>query len=755
MGENSAVDSAGEGPEALLDRYRSPERYTAFLAGPTQAGPTKAGPESPRVLGGVAAELADALTSDDADAAEAGATGGPATVDGPDERPDPADARTDRHADRSCGLVVGGGLDVALATPLAACALAEHFVFRRVGGTSAAAVTAAAVATAELGRSAPATGTASAGFAGLADVVGWLTAKGGEGREGGDGEGDGGLPRLARLFPPADDAATLHRLATAVLRPGGGRGRGLRAAAAVLAGLDVGARRVVTLLWAGAVLGSAGVIVALWRSSQVSGWLLPFVAVPLVVTFALAAAAGTALLGGQVLRRAGRDALETDGWGLVSGSAEGSGPVAAAGADDVPPLFAWVADRLDDLAGVPAGDGHAERYALTFGDLWLGRVGRRTAADVRLLRRAAVRPELRAVDLVLTASDLSAGRGFLLPFGTAERPGQLVTTGYLFCRTCLIGVLPARVADQLVLLSPGAPAIAASCPRHPDQPLHRLPEPWDVPVVLAVRLAASVPGLLRAVPLHRADDGSGPRTHWFCDGAVTGGLPPGYLDVPLPSRPTFSFGPATGDEAVLVPDQDDSAPVSPWRPVRGAGGLAGAVVGAALGGRALLRAQAPARRGGTALLGGLLGDGPDGLRGTAGPGVFRTRADVLRLAAAGHRAGTALRERFTAADDGSAVHGRLDRYRWVRLRTALGRWREESLALGVQGPLYTDLALGYRVPAGLASWFDPPLDAGSADPAWGDALAAMTHLRSLADGGVLDWDTDWGAAPSDPHDALG
>jgi len=31
----------------------------------------------------------------------------------------------------------------------------------------------------------------------------------------------------------------------------------------------------------------------------------------------------------------------------------------------------------------------------------------------------------------------------------------------------------------------------------------------------------------------------------------------------------------------------------------------------------------------------------------------------------------------------------------------------------------------------------------------------VTHLRSLADGGVLDWDTDWGAAPPDAHDRLG
>jgi hypothetical protein len=35
-------------------------------------------------------------------------------------------------------------------------------------------------------------------------------------------------------------------------------------------------------------------------------------------------------------------------------------------------------------------------------------------------------------------------------------------------------------------------------------------------------------------------------------------------------------------------------------------------------------------------------------------------------------------------------------------------------------------------------------------PAQPDALAALTHLRALTDGGVLDWDTDYGAPPRDP-----
>src|SRR4051812_30409256 len=86
----------------------------------------------------------------------------------------------------SADLTMRGGNAAGLVYPLAACALAEHYVFRRVGGSGSGAVAAAATAAAELGRGAPdraestsrdpeqdggAPGVAP-GFGGLAELVG-------------------------------------------------------------------------------------------------------------------------------------------------------------------------------------------------------------------------------------------------------------------------------------------------------------------------------------------------------------------------------------------------------------------------------------------------------------------------------------------------------------------------------------------------------------------------------------------------------
>jgi hypothetical protein len=101
----------------------------------------------------------------------------------------------------------------------------------------------------------------------------------------------------------------------------------------------------------------------------------------------------------------------------------------------LPPLVTWLADLVDDLAGLTRDQ---DRRALTFGDLWLGRTERRDGDD-ELLRRASADPEQRVVDLRLVAGDLTRGRPVRLP------PGP----GWLFCVACLRGGVPGRAVDQL------------------------------------------------------------------------------------------------------------------------------------------------------------------------------------------------------------------------------------------------------------------------------------------------------------------
>src|SRR5262249_26374028 len=130
----------------------------------------------------------------------------------------------------------------------------------------------------------------------------------------------------------------------------------------------------------------------------------------------------------------------------------------------LPPLVSWLADRLDDLAGGPARDRHP---APTFGGLWPGPPHHRSLRDAAPRRRAAVDPELRAIDLVLATTNLAQRRPYRLPFGPAEAGPAAGRQTFLFCEACLEAVLPQRVVVQMVKSSPGAET-EHRCPRHRD-----------------------------------------------------------------------------------------------------------------------------------------------------------------------------------------------------------------------------------------------------------------------------------------------
>ena len=667
---------------------------------------------------------------------------------------------------RSCDVTMRGGAAAALTYPLAACALAEHYLLRRVGGAGVAALTATAVAAAELGRTAPplpdeAGGLVGPGYGGLAGAVAWLAAPGAD--------------HPARLVQPSAPLRAPFRLLVALSR---GRRRGPAVAAALAGVPGRGARVAVTLVWLGVLAGCAGFVAVLLRSAA-APWVVTVVAVALVATVILAGAA--AHLAGAVLGLSGllRERAEAEHYGLVPGVPlvdPGPPPGRAselldrvAGvprAGGVPPLVTWLAEVVDDLAAVPqqgpglldeAGLGESptqqSRRALTFGDLWLRRTTR-VRGDRDLLERAAADPELRAVDLRLVTTDVTTGRPLELPLGL---------TGWSFCPACLAGVLPTRVVEQLQAAAPRADG--AACPRH-GVPLRPLPPPAQVPIVLAARLAAAVPGLLRATPLYRAAapeavaevrdpfggwrgrpaaaSPDGVATHWFCD-AGAGDAAVRMFDVPLPRWPTVGLAvvPVAADDAadgawVEVAENGTAPGPSLVAPPVGAWGFVRAVLGARAGWRDRVELARPGARGRLGVV----------RMGVTRGGLVPDAGGVLRLALRGHHAGRELRARFTGRDGDIGAQTGTDRYRWIRLRSVLREYRQLSLSVSARLPLFTDLAASYRVPAPVAEWFTPPVRSGRVDPAWADAVAALTHLRALTDDGVLDWDTDYGAPPS-------
>src|SRR3954453_5461601 len=339
----------------------------------------------------------------------------------------------------SCDLTVSGGLSTAIATPLAACALAERYVLRRVGGAGVAALAATAVAAAAHARATGATASGGQddqilppGYPRLARVTGWLAGDHDEGATAADAErgeeGRGSAPadqwRIARLLQPSPDLRGVHRLLVAATRPRLGAGRRAGAVAVAAAGLPQGlAALVAGVVWAGLVFVWIGVTIALLRSPTVAGWVVALLTPGLLVTVVLAGLAATGVAALVTLRRLVVAEAGHAFFGVVPGVPVGSkdagrtGPTPLdrlAGVPDPagpPPLPSWFTDLVDDVAGIPAGDD--DRHALMFGDLWLGRAA--TDADLDQLRRAAADLEHRVLDLRLVGTDVTRGRSVGLP----------------------------------------------------------------------------------------------------------------------------------------------------------------------------------------------------------------------------------------------------------------------------------------------------------------------------------------------------
>lgn len=710
------------------------------------------------------------------------------------------------YADRSCDLTMRGGTTSGVVYPLAVCALADHYVIRSVGGASAGAIAAAASAAAEYGRLKPEPKSSDPhrvrpGFAGLAQLVQWLIS------------GDGGDRwRLTQLFQPHRSLHRVYRLAAAMMQKlaSTGRDRYTAGLVALLSAVTTPARLALIVLFAawmaapiaqhaalpprrwndssltiavGAVVLMLlitmwvltlvyarlkqfslvlflpvvpwAVALTIWgvsagNSATASGWLVAVAAALfawLLVTFAVFAATLAVYLRASWPVIVG---AEKYGYGLVPGAAsyapnrldQVAGMARSTG---VPPLSIWLADRFDDLAGLtPGPDGRHER-ALTFGDLWLGpdvpAAGVEQRAKLGLLARE---PAHRVINLALMGTDLTSGKAYQLPF----QPASCDDERWQFCERCLDGVLPERVIEQLK--RPGSdqaelePTVWA-CARHRDVRLRWMPEPWDTPVIVAARISLALPGLISAVPLHKQG-----RVHWLSDGGITSNFPIHFFDALLPKWPTFGLnlehhdGAVEEDDEVFLSKQDSSRPVEQWTEVgRGVDAFAGRIFETFLGWRDTMQAALPGFRGRIAHVRQTSGEG--------GTNLFMAPETIAALALRGHRAGAALKHRFTAPNCDGEADGftQTDRYRWIRMRIAMREYGELARQVRARAPLYQRKTMNYAIPAELAGWFD------EADGPWPmpephtpKVEATFNHLGTLADTHLLE-DLD-GTSPVNP-----
>ncbi len=183
----------------------------------------------------------------------------------------PFTAEQQEYCRRSLDVTMKGGTTSGVIYPLALCELARRFRFRNLGGASAGAIAASLAAAAELGRSRRAAGQIATdtrdaeqvaqgrlrqGFAGLADVIAWLTQR--------DRPRAAEEFRLVQLFKPTLAGLPLFRVLAAAMRH-----QYVRGALLLLVSLDAKALALTLVPFALAPLGLSAA--ADWRWG--GGWL--------------------------------------------------------------------------------------------------------------------------------------------------------------------------------------------------------------------------------------------------------------------------------------------------------------------------------------------------------------------------------------------------------------------------------------------------------------------------------------------------
>ena len=391
-----------------------------------------------------------------------------------------------------------GGITSGVVYPLAVTKLAEKFSFRNIGGTSAGAIAAAAAAAAELGRY-------SGGFEELRKLPDFL----------GGSAPDGSGSNLLAFFQPQPQTRRLFKICISALGGGGFRAIACRA-------LKATANQFRWWTFLGTLPALAFMV---WACVWTSG---VFLAACLVAALALLICGVLGCLVWAVMRSV-QSALPENFYGLCSGMTDAfrdrarNPPPSQQGK----PLTYWLTEYLDTLAGRKPED-----RPLTFGDLWGDR-----DADAE-----------RRINLEMMTTCITHGRPYRLPFRDDD---DIKENGlFYFSPTDFRCLFPERVVKWMEdnPRSPSGQSEQDDLRREAlkAKGFQSLPDPFNMPVVVAVRMSLSFPILLSAVPLYSVDrdrdpDGESPERCWFTDGGVCSNFPIHFFDAPIPRWPTLSI----------------------------------------------------------------------------------------------------------------------------------------------------------------------------------------------------------------------
>jgi hypothetical protein len=364
----------------------------------------------------------------------------------------------------------------------------------------------------------------------------------------------------------------------------------------------------------------------------------------------------------------------------------------------------WLNDCLTALTGLP------DDQVLRFGHLWSGldyheRRLSPTQEDLSAWQQMSGHSDHRLVNLELMTTDLTRQCPFRFPLDPTEDddPEQLWV--------CIDQLRDgeSQVFPESILQALSETESREVHDRHGTvRTMHKLPQPWDLPVIFAVRISMSLPALFQANPMYRIRRASALQDDlgrtildygqpvallsppdqaqdlWFSDGGITSNFPVHFFDNPLPRWPTVSLN--LGIHPYDAPHQDVWLPQDwddlniPVESLGGSGlGFVKAIFDTAMSWRDSMQSALPGYRNRIAQVRTSPGEG--------GSNLFMPREIIASMALRGALAGARLRTRFVSADQ-------WNRFRWLRLRTAMSNMERLRAGTFERRGFYADALSG-------------------------------------------------------------